>query len=40
VSSSDGKGTNRVSPVLEANDSADDDDESEISCTFAKKNNS
>jgi hypothetical protein len=31
---------NPLRPVLEANDNANGDDESEIGCTFAKKDNS
>jgi hypothetical protein len=37
---SDAKKTNRLSPVLQANDNADGDYESEIGCTVAKNANS
>jgi hypothetical protein len=40
VNSSDGKETNRPRPVLETNDNADADDESEIGSTVAKNDNS
>jgi hypothetical protein len=40
VNNFDGKETNRLSPVLEANDNADGDDESQIGCTVANNDNS
>jgi hypothetical protein len=40
VNNYDGKETTRLSPVLEANDNADGDDESQIGCTVAKNDNS